>query len=132
MTFGKPRFTSRFDWELLRFASRVGCTVAGGASRLFKSFRNNSPGTIISYADRQYGGGDVYPRLGFTKAKSTPPSYHYTLDYRTFYHRSTFQKHKLPKLLEDFCPIETEWENMSRHGWDRIWDCGTNVYIIET
>ncbi len=39
-------------------------------------------------------------------------------------------KHKLPKLLEKFDNELTEWENMQINGFDRIWDCGNNVFEL--
>ena len=39
-----------------------------------------------------------------------------------------YQKHKLPKLLEAFDANLTEWQNMQNNGYDRIWDCGNDVW----
>jgi hypothetical protein len=47
------------------------------------------------------------------------------------YSRVNFQKHKLPKLLKEFDPTQTEWENMINNGYDRIWDCGNDVWIMK-
>ena len=55
---------------------------------------------------------------------------HYTDDYHTFFNRVKFQKHKLSNLLESYDPSETEWENMKKNGYDRIWDCGTMMWIL--
>ena len=38
MTFGKPRFSKDYQWELLRFCNKLGYHVPGGASRLLKQF----------------------------------------------------------------------------------------------
>lgn len=130
MTIGKPRFNKNYDWELLRYATIKNHTVIGGPSRLLKYFAKDHNGTMITYADRNYSEGNVYQKMGFDFIKATKPSYSYTKDYKNFHNRVAFQKHKLSNLLEDFDPNETEWENMSRHGWDRVWDCGTNVYTI--
>jgi hypothetical protein len=39
-----------------------------------------------------------------------------------------YQKHKLEKLLPIFDPLLTEWQNMQNNGYDRIWDCGNDVW----
>ena len=39
------------------------------------------------------------------------------------------EKEILEKLAFD--PELTEWENMKINGYDRIWDCGTDVWAWE-
>lgn len=64
MTFGKPRYNKKYQFELLRYCSI--CDVIGGAEKLFKFFiRNYSPYSIISYCDLSKFKGDLYTRLGF-------------------------------------------------------------------
>jgi hypothetical protein len=66
MTFSKPRFNRNYEYELVRFASKLGCQVIGGASKLLKYFeRNYNPKSLISYADRRYSNGKLYYSLGF-------------------------------------------------------------------
>jgi len=38
MTFGKPRYNNKYDWELIRYAVDLNTTIVGGAERLFSSF----------------------------------------------------------------------------------------------
>jgi hypothetical protein len=38
MTFGKPRFNKNYEYELVRFASKLGTKVIGGAGKLLKYF----------------------------------------------------------------------------------------------
>ena len=45
------------------------------------------------------------------------------------FYRIKYQKHKLPRLLNNFDPDLTEWENMKNNGFDRIWDCGNDVWV---
>jgi len=66
MTFGKPRFNKKYEWELLRFSTELGHHVPGGASKLLKHFeRNYNPKSLISYADRRWSQGKLYEALGF-------------------------------------------------------------------
>jgi len=66
MTFGKPRYAKEFDYELLRFCNIKDISVVGGASKLLSAFiRDANPQSIISYADRNWSGGQLYRSLGF-------------------------------------------------------------------
>lgn len=65
MTFGKPRYNNKCQYELIRLCSH--CYVVGGAEKLFSYFlRTYSPKSIVSYCDKSKFNGDVYERLGFT------------------------------------------------------------------
>jgi len=132
MTFGSLRIglghknKDATKYELYRFCSKM--NVIGGAGKLFKHFiKNYNPSEVITYSDIRWGYTDFYSKIGFTFDTQTKPNYWYfnNRKYRkTLYHRSSFQKHKLPKLLENFDPNLTEWQNMQLNGYDRIWDCG--------
>lgn len=130
MTFGKSRFEKN-TIELLRFCNKMGVTVVGGASKLFKKYIVDfDPISIVSYSHRGRFSGNLYKLLGFTFSHSSKPSYYYTNDYREIHNRIKYQKHRLPKLLENFNTDLTEWENMQNNGYDRIWDCGNNVWVF--
>lgn len=131
MTFGKPRFNSNYDWELIRFASLKGVQVVGGAGKLLAAFRKKHAGSIISYADRRYSNGNLYESLGFTRIGVSSPNYLWVK--KTLYlTRYQCQKHLLPALLgELFRPEESEAENMTACGWSRIFDCGNLIYAME-
>jgi hypothetical protein len=127
MTFGKSRFDKNVEWELLRFCSST--HVVGGASKLFKYFcRKYNPKSVISYSDKKWNTGKVYEKLGFKYKLTSDPCYFYTKNYKDFYHRVKFQKHKLKKQLDTFDENLTEVQNMKANGYDRIWDCGTDVW----
>jgi hypothetical protein len=66
--------------------------------------------------------------LNFEFLHRSPPSYFYTKDYQKIYHRIKFQKNKLSSL-DNFNPELTEWQNMCSNGYDRIWDCGNDVWV---
>lgn len=132
MSFGKSRYDKTIDWELLRFANALNIAVSGGASRLLSAFfKDHNDASLISYSHKHISNGNLYKTLGFTFARTTGPSYYYTKDYKTFANRVTYQKHKLCKLLDNFDPALTEWENMKNNKYDRIWDCGNDVWILK-
>lgn len=129
MTFGKPRFNRNYDWELVRFASKNGCNVAGGASKLLNHFMRGHSGSIVSYADRRYSDGNLYEKLGFTQAGISHPNYCY-LNGDERLSRYQCQKHRLAKVLGDgFDPLLSEFENMALNGWTKVYDCGNFVYV---
>ena len=134
MTFRKSSFVkggSGEEWEISRFASKLNTTVVGAGGKLLKHFRAHHPNaTIISYADSRWSDGNVYKSLGFSFAGVSAPSYWYTNDYKTRKHRSSFMKHMLVKKFHAD-PGLSEWENMQRLGFDRIWDCGTSKWVLK-
>lgn len=133
MVFGLSRFRSDHSWELIRFASASGTNVVGGASKLFKHFRNTHPHVrqIISYSDNRWNTGHLYHNLGFVLKHQTTPNYFYFVvngDTNELYSRIRYQKHKLSNMLSNFDPSLSEWQNMVNNGYDRIWDCGNSVW----
>lgn len=129
MTFGKPRFNDNYDFELIRFASKIGINVVGGASKLLKFFeRQNSGKTIVSYADRRYSYGRLYYSLGFDLVSTSVPNYWWVKEnYKIS--RYVCQKHNLINILGDkFNPDFSENVNMSSCGYYKIYDCGNLVF----
>ena len=131
MTFGKPRFNKNYDWELVRFASKNGCNVVGGASKLLAQFSKLNSGSVVSYADRRYSDGGLYEKLGFRKVGVSKPNYWWCKGDEKLT-RYACQKHKLKNILGDaFDPELSETENMELNGWTRMHDCGNFVYVME-
>lgn len=126
LSFGKPRFTKQYDYEITRFANLLETSVVGGFSKLFKYFvRNYEFNNIITYSDKRFFSGDVYLKNGFDQLEDTPPSYYYFNKREMIrYNRVKFQKHKLKGLLKIFDENLTEHENMYNNNYLRIWDCG--------
>ena len=78
MTFGKPRYNKKYEYELLRLCTKNGYKVVGGAERCFKHFIDDkNPDTIISYCDFSKFNGDIYTILGFKQIKQIAPSKHW-------------------------------------------------------
>ena len=129
-SFGKNRY-SNGGYELLRFCNHCYLTVVGGMSKLIKYFiRHNYINKLITYADLRFGIGHSYNTCGFVKTHISPPGYFYT-DSFSRESRIKYQKHKLSNKLKIFDSNLTEWENMQLNGYDRIWDCGNNVYELK-
>lgn len=128
MSFGKPRFTNKYDWELIRLCTKIGMNVVGGASKLLNYFHKNNKGSLISYSDRLYSNGSIYKQLGFSFSHYSEPGYYYFKN-GGIHTRQQFMKHKLKNKLERFDPNLTESENMRINGYHKVWDCGQGVWI---
>lgn len=129
MTFGKPRFSKDYDWELVRFATKCGYHVAGGASKLLKAFESTHDGMIVTYADKRYSNGNLYEKLGFEHLSDSEPNYWWYKN-KTKLSRYQCQKHKLHNVLGDkFDSTKSESENMRSNGWNRIFDCGNMIFV---
>jgi hypothetical protein len=130
MTFGTNRFERKRGWELIRFASKPGVAVIGGASKLLNAFENAiHPKEVTSFADRFISNGRLYEELGFKIAATTPPNYFYW-NKKTTLSRYQAQKHKLPKILGDkFDDQKTEIQNMLANDWRIFYDAGSLKYI---
>ena len=126
MTFSKPRFNKKYEYELIRFASKRNYTVIGGASKLWKYFVNKyNPKSVITYANRRFSNGDLYYKLGFNFIEKTQPNYFYFKHGKfKLYNRIKFQKHKLNDILEVYDENLSEAENMFNNKYRRIYDCG--------
>ena len=59
--FGK----GKYEWEVIRGATKLGVTVVGGASRIWKYFiENYNPKNCVYYIDYNYFNGNSLPHLG--------------------------------------------------------------------
>ena len=124
LSLGKPRFSDRHEWEIIRFANLRYTNVVGGFSKLFKHFiTSRNPQSVLTFADRSWSSGLLYLSAGFQFLEFTPPNYFYFKN-TTVYPRQVFQKHKLQKLLATYSPNLSEYENMLQNGYLRIWNSG--------
>lgn len=134
LSVDRPLFDKRADLELVRTSTRAGVTVVGGFSRLLSRVRRAFPGkTLVTYADLRLFTGASYDKAGFTLSHISKPNYwyaHASCPSEPVYSRYAAQKHKLKGLLEGFDPELSEYENMTEHGFVRIFDCGNAVYRI--
>ena len=134
MTFGKTRIAlgnKTNGFELIRFATKFGVLGQGIASKMLHHFiKNYSPEKIITYSDKRWNTGNLYKQLGFEYSHMSEPNYWYVIN-KQRKHRYGFKKQNLNERLETFNPEKTEYENMLSNGYDRIWDCGNDVYFLD-
>lgn len=122
----KPRFSnSKCKYELIRLATKLNVNVVGGFSKILSKI----DGSIISYLDRRLFTGMAYEKSGFQFINSTHPSY-FWFKKDTRLSRFQTQRHKLETLFNCKYHVDmSENEIMIQNGFQKIWDCGTNVYI---
>jgi hypothetical protein len=124
MSFGRPRFNNKYEYEMLRYSS-IG-NVIGGASRLFAHFvKEKNPKSVISYCDRRWGSGNVYTQMGFNHIHDSEPNYFWCKGDKR-YSRYMFMKSRLIK--EGYDPTKTEDQIMAERGFIKIHDCGNSVF----
>lgn len=117
MSFSKARFKSKAAWELIRFVSKRGYTVVGGASRLFKRFLVNHDGDIISFSDISHTRGTLYKSLGFTYVRNTSLNY-------------VWYSNKTNTVLSRYkCQMKNEDAVMRSKGYCRIYGCGSKLWL---
>lgn len=126
MTFCKPRFSKKYDWELSRFVVKSGYSVTGAGGKLLNYFKKHFKGSIISYSDISKMTGNLYRSLGFQELESSEPNYVW-IKGDTILTRYQTQKHK---LLEKGLLGETEESIMREQGFFKLYDCGNFVFSM--
>ena len=132
ITFGKPRYNTNCEWELLRLCVDPRYSILGGSKRLFTHFiREYSPKSIISYCDMSKFSGDVYINLGFKLLRDGQPAKHW-------YHLRK-HKHITDNLLRqrgfdqlfgtNYGKGVSNEQLMIDNKYIFLYDCGQNSYI---
>ena len=132
MTFGRSRYSSKYEWELLRYCTYKSWHILGGAGKLFSHFiKDYKPNSVVSYCDLRWSQGGLYEKLGFVLDHQSKPNYWYFKNSKKDYyriHRSMLMKHKLKNLLENFDSKLSESENLFNNNYCKIYDCGNLVF----
>jgi hypothetical protein len=126
MTFVKPRFDKKYQWELSRFCNKKGTSVIGGASKLFKHFiKEYEPKSILSYSQIAKTRGTLYEKLRFKLDHISKVGYVWCREDQVL-SRYQCQKHK---LLKQGFEGSSEAEIMENQGFYQIFDCGNKVWV---
>ena len=130
MTFGQPRYTSKYEWELLRYTNRLDCNVIGGANKMFSFFlKEYAPSSIISYCDRSKFEGVVYKKLGMSLDHYTPPAKVWSRNDKKITD-NLLRSRGFDQLFKTSFGKGTSNEDlMIEHGWRSVYDCGQAVFI---
>ena len=132
MTFGKPRFNSQYEYELVRMCFKPKVSVVGGAQKMFKHFLNMyKPKQILTYSDISKFTGGVYKQMGMRAVQDnsmTVPNYVWVRPQdSSFLNRYQTTKQKLidSGLGSD---DQTEDDIMTWSGYVKVYDCGQLKY----
>ena len=132
MTFGKPRYNKKFQYELLRYCSSM--CVTGGAEKLFKHFcKVYHPVNIISYCDLSKFSGKVYSKLGFTlKSTKITPSKHWVHPYyKTHITDNLLRQRGFDQLFNtNFGKGISNTDLILSAGFVEVNDCGQATYVF--
>lgn len=132
MTFNTPRFSDLADYELVRYCCKLKHTIVGGPSKLLKTFLHEYPNkSVMSYSDKRWSRGTLYKKLGFTLSRTSLPGYRWFKGTSSL-SRYACQKSKLPQLLPKiYKDGMTEVEAMTLAGYQRVYDCGNDVWLLK-
>ena len=129
MTFGRPRYNKKFQYELLRLCTKSKYQVIGGTQKLFKYFLEEyNPTSIISYCDLSKFSGDVYDKLGFKLKNRTNPSCHWSKGDQMITNNLLLQRGYDQLFGTNFGKGTSNEQLMIENGWLPVYDCGQAVY----
>jgi len=121
-------------YEIARFAVKNGYHIPGAFSKLFFNATSTEDiSEVVTYANLRFGNEDnVYLKNGFNFESVSKPGYMYAKQSGRnkfqYVSRSQAIKTNLHKIVENFDPKLSQYENMTNAGWYRIWDCGNAKY----
>lgn len=132
MTFGRPRHSNDYEWELLRYCSS--CRVTGGASKMFNFFmlKCNEGDRILSFQDMDKFSGNLYDKLGFEYEGYTKPSYTWVKRDNIFDRYSWYvilHKGVDNVLGTSYGKGENNINLMKKEGYVRVYNSGMRKYV---
>lgn len=132
MTFGKPRFDSQYDYEVIRICTMSDTWIIGGNQKLFKYFCDNYDfHSLVSYCNIDKFVGSMYSKLGFKLDSLSTPGYVWVnLQTGDVLSRYQCQKQRLLKLNPLFEGM-TESQIMDTLGYFRVYNSGNKKYIYK-
>ena len=133
MTFGKPRYNKKYEWELLRLCSNLKYNILGGTEKLFKFFlKNNNPKSIISYCDNSKFNGKVYEKLNFKlKNYGTPSKHWYNEKTKQHITDNLLRQRGYDQLFKtNYGKGFSNEKLMIDNGFVEIYDSGQSTYVF--
>lgn len=122
LSFARPRFSKSYQWEIIRSCSRYDTIVIGGIEKLWAKFvREQTPDSVISYANARFFDGKSYRKLGFEYYNHSGSGYVWSNGVRRVSRYKT-QKNKLPESQG------SETDIMKANGFHKLLDAGNHVY----
>lgn len=132
MTFGKPRYNKKYEYELLRLCYHPDYLVVGGTEKMFSYFiQTYQPENIISYCDNSKFGGNVYVKLGFLRSKESNPSRHwFNIKTHTHITDNLLRQRGFDQLFNTSFGKGSNNDNLMRDsGFVEIYDSGQSTWV---
>jgi hypothetical protein len=131
--FSKPRNfisgkKSKYDLELIRFATKKDLVIVGGLSRIISYVKKNYKFTnLVSYADCDWTSfnSGTYTNAGFKYSHKTDSGYWWVVNGHR-QNRFNYTRWK----LKDICDNQTVDSYMSDRGHYKVWNSGNFVYEL--
>lgn len=129
MTFGHPRYNTKYDYEMLRMCSKKGVQVIGGASKLFHAFITAHPtNSVISYCDISKFSGAVYYKIGMSLVTSTAPNKIWSKGRRKITNNLLMSRGYDQLFNAHYGKGTNNEQLMLNNGWLPVYDCGQLVF----
>lgn len=127
MTFGKPRYNKKYQWELIRYVSS--CNVLGGSNKIWKHFIDKyNPDSIISYCDFSKFTGHTYEKLGMNYKAVNIGKHWYDMK-NTHITDNLLRQRGYDQLFNtNYGKGYSNEELMLEHGFVEIYDAGQITY----
>lgn len=120
MGFRKPRQKKWSGYyEISRFSTKLNTVVVGGLGKFIKYFNKKFDFSIMTYADRRFGEGLGYGKVGFKYFGESGIDYWYS-DGRQRYDRFIVKTEK----------GKCEREKAAELGLYKVWGCGSNIWVL--
>ena len=131
MTFGKPRYNRKYEYELLRYCSNS--KVIGGSNKLFSYFiENNNPKSIISYCDLSKFSGELYKKLGFDLLSTGISKHWYNIKTKQHVTDNLLRQRGFDQLFgTNYGNGTSNEELMLGNGFVEIYDAGQASYVYK-
>jgi hypothetical protein len=118
--FRKPRQKKWKDYyEISRFATKLNTVAVGGLGKLLKKFKEKNDVPLMTYADRRFGEGLGYKKVGFEYLGETGIDYWYS-DGRQRYDRFIVKAEN----------GKSEREKAAEMNLYKVWGCGSNIWVL--
>ena len=128
MTYEKAPY---YSYELIRFVTKAGYTISGGLSKLIKHFiKENNILHLMTYADRDWGNGSSYSKIGFKNIINTAPQQFWINPKEMI----RYYEHRLPEKINRLLSTQkqTDIESaMKDLGYLKIFNSGNTKFIYD-
>ena len=133
MSFCKPRYSKKYQYELLRLCTKYGYSVIGGSNKLFKNFiKLYNPSSIVSYCNLDKFTGNVYENIGFKLSRNIEPQIIWCNKEMKHFTQASLNWIGADKLIGTSYGKGTNNEQIVlQHGYVPIYNCGLSTYIWE-